>query len=114
MDDDDSVRWAVHALLASIGMDARSFRSAEEFLDSGLARQVDCAISDINMPGMDGIELQARLVNLGLDVPVVFITAYGDTQTRERAWKAGARGFVEKPFDDNVLIESVLQAIRPA
>ena len=112
VDDDESVRSAVHALFASVGMDPRSFRSAEEFLDSGLPREADCVITDINMPGMGGFELQAHLVNLGLQVPIIFITAYGDARLRARALSSGARGFFEKPFDDTALIGSVRRAVR--
>jgi FixJ family two-component response regulator len=93
-------------------MDVRPFRSAEDFLNSSLSREVACVITDVNMPGMSGFELQQRLLARGSRVPVVFITAFGDPAMRARALRAGACGFLEKPFEDDDLIESVRRAIR--
>jgi FixJ family two-component response regulator len=111
VDDDEGVRKAVHAVLKSAGLLPRSFASAEEFLDSGHRGETACLISDIEMPGMNGFDLQARLAKDGCRIPIIFITAYGDTRTRMRAMKAGALDFLEKPFDDNVLIERIRAAL---
>jgi FixJ family two-component response regulator len=111
VDDDEDVRNAVHAVLKSAGMSPRSFASAEEFLGSGNRSETACLISDIEMPGMNGLELQARLVEDGRPIPIIFITAYGNTRTRMRAMKAGALDFLEKPFDDEVLLERVRAAL---
>ncbi len=111
VDDDEDVRTAVHALLKSAGLLPRSFASAEEFLGSGQRSETACLIADIEMPGMNGLELQARLAEDGCRIPIIFITAYGDTRTRMHAMNAGALDFLEKPFDDNVLIERIRAAL---
>lgn len=111
VDDDEDVRKAVHAVLTSAGLLPRSFASAQEFLNSGLRSEIGCLIADIEMPGMNGLELQARLAEDGFRIPIIFITAYGDTRTRMRAIMAGAHGFLEKPFDDNVLLERIYTAL---
>lgn len=111
VDDDEDVRKAVHAVLTSAGLRPRSFASAQEFLNSGLRSEIGCLIADIEMPGMNGLELQARLAEDGFRIPIIFITAYGDTRTRMRAIMAGAHGFLEKPFDDSVLLERIYTAL---
>jgi len=111
VDDDDSVRSAVLGVLKSIGVAARPFASAEEFLISGLCTEVACLITDIRMPGISGLELQARLAEEDCRIPVIFITAYGDPRVRTQAMQAGALVFLGKPFDDKVLIESVRAAL---
>lgn len=107
VDDDESVRTAVHGVLKSVGLNTRSFASAEEFLRSGDQRETGCLITDIRMPGMSGLELQATLAEEDYRIPIIFITAYGDARTRTQAMRAGAVEFLEKPFDDDVLLESV-------
>jgi FixJ family two-component response regulator len=111
VDDDEDVRSAVHAILKSAGLSPRSFASAEEFLGFGKRSETACLIADIEMPGMNGLELQARLAEIGGQIPIIFITAYGNTRTRMRAMKAGALAFLEKPFDDEVLLERVRAAL---
>jgi FixJ family two-component response regulator len=111
VDDDEDVRNAVHAVLKSAGLSPRSFASAEEFLGSGKRSETACLISDIEMPGMNGLELQARLAEDGGRIPIIFITAYGNTRTRTCAMKAGALDFLEKPFDDEILLERVRTAL---
>jgi FixJ family two-component response regulator len=112
VDDDEDVRRAVHAVLKSAGLLPRSFASAEEFLGSRERDDTACLIADIEMPGMNGLELQARLVEDGSRIPIIFITAYGDTRTRTRAMNAGALDFLEKPFDDNVLLDRIRVALE--
>jgi FixJ family two-component response regulator len=107
VDDDDDVRKALHAVLKSAGLLPRSFASAEEFLGSGERSETGCLVADIQMPGMSGLDLQARLAEEGSGIPIIFITAYGDARARTRAMEAGARGFFEKPFDDNVLLDRI-------
>jgi FixJ family two-component response regulator len=111
VDDDEDVRKAVHAVLKSAGLLPRSFASAEEFLGSGQRGETACLIADIEMPGMNGLDLQARLAEDGCRIPIIFITAYGDTRTRMRAMKAGALDFLEKPFGHNVLLERIRAAL---
>jgi two-component system response regulator FixJ len=110
-DDDESMRGALHGALESIGLKARSFGSAEEFLDSGLQSETDCLITDLHMPGMNGLELQAKLAESERRIPIIFITAYGEATMREQAMKAGAIAFFDKPFDDNVLLDTVRTAL---
>ena len=111
VDDDESMREAIENLLSSVGIRARSFVSAEDFLLSGLQNEIACLISDIRMPGMTGLELQARLVAEGNRIPIIFITAHGNTRMRTQALKAGAIEFLGKPFDDESLLGSVRAAL---
>ena len=112
VDDDESVRTAVYGVLKSVGLKARSFASAEEFLRSGHQSETACLITDIQMPGMSGLELQAALAEEDCRIPIIFITAYGDASTRTQAMRAGAVEFLGKPFDDEVLLESVRAALE--
>ena len=112
VDDDDSVRSALQGLLKAVGLPARAFASAEEFLESGQQHQAACLIADIRMPGMSGLELQAKLNAEHCRIPTIFITAHGDTRMRMQALRAGAVDFMAKPFDDGVLIESVRAALE--
>jgi len=107
VDDDESARSAVHGVLKSVGLKTRAFASAEEFLRSGDQNETACLITDIQMPGMSGLELQAALVEQDCRIPTIFITAYGDAKTRTQAMKGGAVELLLKPFDDDVLLESV-------
>jgi FixJ family two-component response regulator len=111
VDDDASMRVAIEDLLGSVGISARSFASAEEFLLSGLQNQIACLISDIRMPGMTGLELQARLIAEGSRVPIIFITAHGNARVRTQALNSGAIEFLGKPFDDEKLLGSVRAAL---
>jgi FixJ family two-component response regulator len=112
VDDDDLVRNAVQGLLKSVGLPARAFASAEEFLLSGQQRQTACLIADIRMPGMSGLELQAKLNAERCRIPTIFITAHGDVKMRMQALRAGAVEFLAKPFDDEVLLENVRVALK--
>jgi FixJ family two-component response regulator len=112
VDDDDLVRNAVQGLLKSVGLPARAFASAEEFLLSGQQRQTACLIADIRMPGMSGLELQAKLNAERCKIPTIFITAHGDVKMRMQALRAGAVEFLAKPFDDEVLLENVRVALK--
>jgi FixJ family two-component response regulator len=112
VDDDDSVRIALEGLLKSAGLTARAFESAEEFIKSGEQRETACLISDIRMPGMSGLELQAKLNAEHCSIPIVFITAHGDAKMRMQALRAGAVEFLAKPFDDEALLDSVRAALQ--
>jgi len=112
VDDDELMRCALQGLLREAGLPARAFASAEEFLSSGLLSLVSCLIADIRMPGMSGLELQARLNAEQVQVPIIFITAHGDERARMQALKAGAAAFLAKPFDDEVLLRSVRAALE--
>ena len=112
VDDDDSVRSALQGLLKAVGLPAQAFASAEEFLKSGQQHQTACLIADIRMPGMSGLELQAKLNAERCRVPIIFITAHGDAKMRMQALRAGAVEFLAKPFDDEALLESVRGALE--
>jgi FixJ family two-component response regulator len=112
VDDDDLMRTAVQGLLKSVGWQARTFASAEEFLQSGQHRQTACLIADIRMPGMSGLELQSRLNAEHCRIPTIFITAHGDAKMRLQALRAGAVEFLAKPFNDEALLESVRAALE--
>jgi len=112
VDDDDLMRGALQGLLKAVGLPARSFASAEEFLTSGQYRETACLIADIRMPGMSGLELQAKLNAEHCRIPTIFITAHGDAKMRMQALRAGAVEFMAKPFDDEGLLESVRAALE--
>lgn len=112
VDDDDSLRSAIQDLLEAIGVSAKAFSSAEEFLNSGQQHHTTCLIADIRMPGMSGLELQAKLNADGCRIPTIFITAHGDEKMRMQALRAGAVEFMAKPFDDEALLESVRAALE--
>jgi FixJ family two-component response regulator len=112
VDDDDSVRGTLQELLRSPGFSSRAFDSAEAFLGSGHHPETACLITDIRMPGMSGLELQAKLNSERCRIPTIFITAHGDEEMRLQALRAGAVEFLPKPFDDEVLIESVRAALE--
>ena len=112
VDDDDLMRSALQGLLKSVGLPARAFASAEEFLQSGQHRKTACLIADIRMPGMSGLELQAKLNAERCRIPTIFITAHGDVKMRMLALRAGAVEFLAKPFDDEILLENVRVALK--
>ena len=111
VDDDDSVRSALQGLMKEAGLPALAFASGEEFLRSGKQRQTACLIADIRMPGMSGLELQARLNEDRQRIPIIFITAHGDEDMRLRALRGGAVEFLAKPFDEEILLDSVRAAL---
>jgi len=112
VDDDELMRGALQSLLREAGLPARAFASAEEFMRSGAQHLSSCLIADIRMPGMSGLDLQARLNADQIRIPVIFITAHGDERIRMQALRAGAADFLAKPFDDEVLLRSVRAALE--
>jgi FixJ family two-component response regulator len=111
VDDDASVRAAVLSLLKSIGIVAFVFESAEDFLRSPRVDDSSCLITDVQMPGMSGLELQDCLTARGSRIPIIFITAFPEHTIRSRAQACGALGFLEKPFAGKTMIELVRQAL---
>jgi FixJ family two-component response regulator len=112
IEDDESYRVAVRRLLKSAGFSVESFASAEEFLNSGQQQETGCLISDIRMPGMSGLDLQAKLNADDCRIPTIFITAHGDENMRLQAMRGGAVKFMVKPFDCTILVESVRVALE--
>ena len=112
VDDDDSMRSAVQDLLEAVDLPAQAFASAEEFLKSGKQQDTACLIADIRMPGMSGLDLQAKLNAERHRIPIIFITAHGDEKLRMQARRAGAVEFLSKPFDNEVLLDSVRAALE--
>ena len=112
VEDDESYRAAVQRLLKSAGLPVRSFASAEDFLKSGQQQETGCLIADIRMPGMSGLDLQAKLNAEHCPIPIIFITAHGDEEMRLQAMRAGAVKFLAKPFDGAILLDSVRVALK--
>ena len=111
VDDDPGVRDAIRLLLRSVGLRSEVFPSAMSFLESYDAEAPGCIVLDLRMPGMSGIELQDRLIELGSNLPIIFVTAHGDVPTAVVAVKAGAVDFIQKPFQDQKLLDMVHHAI---
>jgi FixJ family two-component response regulator len=113
VDDDDAVRESLRALLRSVKFMVEVFASAEEFLRSDRARETDCLILDVRMPGMSGLELQRHLVASHAEMPIIFITAHGDEELRLRALNGGAVDYLLKPFSEEALLTAVQTALSP-
>lgn len=112
VDDDASVRDSLSLLLSLKGLRSQVFATAESFLETYRPEWRGCLLTDLRMPGMSGLELQTTLRARSVDLPVVVLTAHGDVATTRAALKAGAVDFLEKPVDDDVLIDVLLNAIR--
>jgi two-component system response regulator FixJ len=111
VDDDEAVRDSLSILIESAGFDVETFELAWAALDRCRARPPDCILSDVRMPGMDGLEFQERLTEDRIDAPVVIMTGHGDVRLAVRAMKAGALDFIEKPFDDGVILAAIRDAM---
>jgi FixJ family two-component response regulator len=114
VDDDAAVREAVRSLLRSAGFRAAAFASALDFLQSGRLPDMACLIVDVRMPRMSGLALQQQLTKAQCPIPIIFITAHGDAETRTRALRAGAVAFFDKPFSDEALLRAVQAALPSA
>src|SRR2546423_2520107 len=112
VDDDASVRAALAALIRSAGLKVETFASAREFLARAPAGAPSCLVLDLRLPGLSGLDLQSRMGELNLEIPIVFITGHGDIPTSVRAMKAGAVEFLTKPFLDRDLLDAIAQAIE--
>jgi FixJ family two-component response regulator len=111
VEDDAAVRAATENLVKSFGFDVYTFASAQEFLQSHREAETACLISDVQMPHMSGVELQADLANRGFRIPTIFMTAFPDESVRRRAMAAGAVGILHKPFNGKALIQFIQDAI---
>jgi FixJ family two-component response regulator len=111
VDDDESFRRATTSFVRSLGYGTAAFDSAEAFLKSDRINDADCVITDVQMPGMSGIEMQGRLIAQGHCLPIIFITAFPEIRVRAQALAGGAVGFLAKPFNDQGLIACLNQAL---
>jgi FixJ family two-component response regulator len=112
VDDDESVRRTTALLIESFGFRAAAFESAETFLKSGRLHDTSCLIVDVQMPGMNGLQLQSHLAAGNCGIPIIFITAYESKDSRQRAMQAGAAAFLGKPFSDERLLQTIRSALR--
>ena len=112
VDDDPSVRAGLSRLLQSMGLTVKTFASAREFLKQAVSGEPGCLIVDLRMPAMNGLELQEQLMTRNLNLPVIFLTGYGTVPASVRAMKRGAVDFLEKPVDDQVLLDAIYQALE--
>ena len=110
VDDDVSVREALGSLIRSAGLRVETFASAQEFLARPRADAPSCLVLDVRLPGLSGLDLQKRMAEINLEIPIVFITGHGDVPTSVQAMKAGALEFLTKPFDRQVLLETLGRA----
>jgi len=112
VDDDVSARKSLKRLLRSMGFEVKTFASALDFLQQGPLHDHGCVIVDVRMPGMSGLDLQKRLSDAGIIVPVIFITAYEDPGVRVQAMEAGAVMFLQKPFNEPLLMDGINLALE--
>jgi FixJ family two-component response regulator len=112
VDDDESVRRTTKLLVESFGYQAAVFESAQSFLKSEQLYDTACLVVDVQMPGMNGLQLQSHLAGEGYSIPTIVITAYEDKESRGRALKAGAVAFLAKPFSDKQLLKSIRSALQ--
>jgi FixJ family two-component response regulator len=112
VDDDVSVREALENLVRSAGLRVESFASAEEFMARRRGDESGCLVLDVRLPDLSGIDLQKRMAQLNLDLPIIFITGHGDVPTTVKAMKAGALEFLTKPFVDRDLLDAIRNAIE--
>ena len=111
VDDDQAMRNSLKWLIESVGMQVETYASASEFIDSYYPGRAGCLLLDVRMPGMSGLELQAYLSRQEIRIPIVIITGHGDVSMAVRAMKAGAVDFIEKPFNDQALLDSIRNAL---
>ena len=112
IDDDASMRESLRNLIRSIGLRAELFASAQEFLRSKRPDVPGCLVLDVRLPGLSGLDLQRRTTEAGMEIPIIFITGYGDIPMSVRAMKAGAVEFLTKPFRDQDLLDAIQQALE--
>jgi FixJ family two-component response regulator len=112
VDDDESVRESLSGLMRSVGFAVTVFASAEEFLSSVYLRNTECLILDVRMPGMNGLDLQSHLAVTRHQIPIVFVTAHGDEEARQRALNGGAVGYLLKPFSEDALLKAIDVALQ--
>jgi FixJ family two-component response regulator len=114
VDDDEALREALKSVMQASGFLTNTFASAEEFLDSSQRRNTTCLLLDVRLPGMNGIELQRRLLDSNSPFPIIFVTAHGDAAIRDLVMKAGAAGFLNKPVRSDALLKEINAALVKA
>jgi FixJ family two-component response regulator len=112
VDDDDDVRVSIAELLRSVGLRAETFATAREFLGRERGDGPSCLVLDLQLPGMDGLDVQRELARSGDSMPIIFLTGHGDIPTTVKAMKSGAVEFLTKPFDDERLLDAIQQALE--
>jgi FixJ family two-component response regulator len=112
VDDDEAVREATKSLIRSLGYQAETFGSAEEFLAWTQIDDTDCLITDVQMPGLSGVDLQDRLVSTGREMPTIFVTAFPDAKSERQALRAGASAYLRKPIEETHLLEHIDTALK--
>ena len=112
VDDDESIRRTMTLLIQSFGFQAAVFDSAESLLNSGQLQETSCLILDVQMPGINGLQLQCHLAARGYKIPIIFITSHDSKESRQQALHAGAVAFLSKPFNDELLLETIRTAVR--
>ncbi len=111
VDDDEGMRQSLKNLIGSVGLQVKAFASAQEFLRSKLIDVPGCLVLDVRLPGLSGLDLQKRMADAGMEIPIIFITGHGDIPMTVRAMKAGAVEFLTKPFRDQDLLDAIQQAL---
>ena len=113
VEDDEAVREATESLVRSLGYyKVETFGSAAEFLESAQVEDTDCLVTDVQMPGLSGVELQNRLISDGYHMPTIFISAFPNTQIEQRVLQSGTIAYLRKPFSDNELLEHIETAVK--
>src|SRR5271154_3757591 len=112
VDDDAGMRVSIAGLLKSAGLRSQSFGAAEEFLRSNRPDVPSCLVLDVSLPGISGLDFQHKLADAGIQIPIIFITGHGDIPMTVKAMKSGAVEFLTKPFDDQELLDAILQALE--
>ncbi len=113
VDDDDGMSQAIERRLGAAGFQVMKFSSAEALIESGAAARAGCLILDIHLPGLSGFDLHQRLAQRGIARPVIFITAYDDSESQAHAERAGAVGYFTKPFSGQLLVAAIWRALKP-
>src|SRR6202521_3098183 len=111
VDDDDGVRASIEGLLKSASLRCASFGTAEEFLRTKLPDGPNCLVLDVSLPGVNGLDFQRQLSDVGIQIPIIFITGHGDIPMTVKAMKSGAVEFLTKPFEDQALLDAIRQAL---
>src|SRR5258705_13868069 len=111
VDDDPSVRASIQGLLRSASLRSESFGTAEEFLRNKRSEGPSCLVLDVSLPGVNGLDFQRQLADAGIQIPIIFVTGHGDIPMTVRAMKSGAVEFLTKPFEDQVLLNAIQQAL---
>lgn len=112
VDDDQAIRHAMELLMRSVGLDYEIFHSGDEFLEAHTNDRAGCLVLDIRMPGLGGLELQEKLLEIGSSLPIIFITGHGDVPMAVEAMQKGAVDFIQKPFRDQELLDRIGEAVK--